>query len=348
MNVHFSYKVSKTPDIEKEINHYVEKLRKRLQVFRPELVHLKGVVEENSPREGFLVSLNLRLPSGQMASQERAPSASAALRSAFDDLLQQLTKHKDLLRNQHRWPRRRRVAEVREEPQVPFEQTLAAVHAPTVSREDISLYINANLQRLQRYVERELRYRESTDQMEADSILVEEVIDEAVATALDDASEKPEKLALEPWLYRLALRAMDALSTGGRAGEEGVPLQRSARARNVRGSDEAHLQYHQPDEQLIAQDVIPDRSVATPEDIAASDEMVTLIEAALLGATAEQRETFLLYAVEGFTVDEITVITGRKEEEIRRSVAEAREHLRKSVPRGNEFRDKLLQHSRTA
>ena len=39
MNVHVSYKVSKTPDVEKEINHYVEKLNKRLQVFRPELVH---------------------------------------------------------------------------------------------------------------------------------------------------------------------------------------------------------------------------------------------------------------------------------------------------------------------
>src|SRR5947209_3230103 len=117
MNVHFSYKVNKTPDIEREINQHVEKLQKRLQVFRPELVHLKGIVEENSAREGFLVSLNLRLPSGQMASQERAHSAGAALRAAFDDLLQQVTKHKDMLRNQHRWPRRKRVAEVREEPQ---------------------------------------------------------------------------------------------------------------------------------------------------------------------------------------------------------------------------------------
>ena len=31
MNVHISYKVQKTPDIEKEINHLIEKLRKRLQ-----------------------------------------------------------------------------------------------------------------------------------------------------------------------------------------------------------------------------------------------------------------------------------------------------------------------------
>ena len=52
MNVHVSYKVQKTPDIEKEINHQIEKMRKRLQVFKPELVHLKAILEQNSPREG--------------------------------------------------------------------------------------------------------------------------------------------------------------------------------------------------------------------------------------------------------------------------------------------------------
>ena len=101
MNVHISYKDRKTPDIEKEINHLVDKLRKRLQVFRPELVHLRGVVEQSSAREGITVSLNLRLPSGQMAAQKSASNASSAVKVAFDDLLQQISKHKDLLRNSH-------------------------------------------------------------------------------------------------------------------------------------------------------------------------------------------------------------------------------------------------------
>ena len=99
MNVHISYKDRKTPDIEKEINHLVEKLRKRLQVFRPELIHLRGVVEQNSAREGITVSLNLRLPSGQMAAQRSASTASSAVKAACDDLVQQISKHKDLLRN---------------------------------------------------------------------------------------------------------------------------------------------------------------------------------------------------------------------------------------------------------
>src|SRR5437868_4308459 len=133
MNVHISYKVHKTPDIEKEINHHIEKLGKRLQVFRPDLIHLKGVIEQNSPREGFIISLNLRLPSGQMAVQHSAATANTALKAAFEDLLQQLNKHKAQLRNTRNWPRWRRVENERPQPQVPFETTLAAVKTPTIS-----------------------------------------------------------------------------------------------------------------------------------------------------------------------------------------------------------------------
>src|SRR5438874_4356380 len=106
MNVHVSYKIQKTPDIEKEISHQIEKLGKRLQVFRPDLVHLKAALEENSLREGTQVSLNLRLPSGQLATQEKAPNARAALKSAFDDLSHQINRHKELLRASHKCRRR--------------------------------------------------------------------------------------------------------------------------------------------------------------------------------------------------------------------------------------------------
>src|SRR5437867_12342767 len=98
MNVHISYRVHRTPDVEKAINHLIEKLRKRLQVLRPELVHLKGNIEQNSPREGIIVSFNLRLPSGQMAVQESASTAPAATNAALDDPSHQITKHKDLPR----------------------------------------------------------------------------------------------------------------------------------------------------------------------------------------------------------------------------------------------------------
>jgi DNA-directed RNA polymerase specialized sigma24 family protein len=330
MNVHIGYKVRKTPDIEKEVHQQVEKLRKRLHVFRPELVHLKGLIEENSPREGIVVSLNLRLPSGQMAAQKKAPMPSAALKAAFDDILQQITRHKDLLRSAHKFPRWRRGKETRPARQVPFEETLASVQAPVVCGEDIRSYVNVNLSRLERFVERELYFRETWEQIEADSISKEEVIDEAIARALGDGGDKPERLALEPWLYRLAMRAIDDMAANAHEHNGSVHLEDSARKRNVRGSDEAELQFHQPDEAILGEMVIADRRVSTPEQIASSDEMLRLVETALRGTDRSAREAFILQAVEGFTDDEIAAITDRKAAEVRASVLIACEHLRKS------------------
>jgi DNA-directed RNA polymerase specialized sigma24 family protein/ribosome-associated translation inhibitor RaiA len=342
MNVHISYKGRKTPDIEKEINHLVEKVRKRLQVFRPELVHLRGVVEQNSAREGITVSLNLRLPSGQMAAQKSASTASSAVKAAFDDLLQQISKHKDLLRNSHKW-QRRRVADFRPQSQVAFEDTVAAVHVPTASSEDIRSYVNASLGRLERFVERELYFRETAEQITVDCVSKEEVIDEAIARALSDGAnggEKPESIALEPWLYRLALRAMDDLSASNPESLLSVHLEDSARRPNVRASDEPELQFHQPDETLTGENVIADRRMSTPEDIASSDEMITLVQFALGSADRADREAFILHALEGFSLDEIGIITDRKPDEVRSSIEHARAHLRHLAPLANRFKSK--------
>jgi RNA polymerase sigma factor (sigma-70 family) len=330
MNVHFSYRDHRTADVEKEVHHLIEKLRKRLQVFRPELVHLKGAIEQNSPREGTTVSLNLRLPSGQMAVQKSAPSASMALKAAADDLLHQLSKHKDLLRNWRKWPRRRR-ADFRPDSEVRFEDTVAAVQVPAISGDDIRSFVNANLIRLDRFVERELYFRETSEETTADSVSKEEVIDEVIARALGDGADKPDRLALEPWLYQLAMRALDDLSRRSPESVDSIHLEDSARKRNVRASDEAELQFHQPDETLTEESVIADKRTATPEEIASSDEMITLVQLALDGAQRPDRESFVLHAVEGFSVEEIAAITDRKPDEVRTSIAAAREHLRHST-----------------
>src|SRR6202166_1294928 len=165
MNVHISYRLHKTPAVEKDIQHHIEKLRKRLQVFRPELIHLKGMVEEISAREGTCVSLNLRLPSGQMAVQSKAATAAAAVKTAFEDLLQQVNKHKELLRSSHKWRRRQHDVPARKNISVPFEDTVAVVFPTMVSAEDIRSYVNVNLSRLERFVEREIYFRETAEQV---------------------------------------------------------------------------------------------------------------------------------------------------------------------------------------
>jgi RNA polymerase sigma factor (sigma-70 family) len=346
MNVHISYRLHKTPAVEKDIQHQIEKLRRRLQVFRPELIHLKGMVEEISVREGTSVSLNLRLPSGQMAVHAKASTAAAAVKTAFEDLLQQVNKHKELLRSSHKWPRRRHEASARHNLSVPFEQTLAAVFPAMVSAEDVRSYVNVNLSRLERFVEREIYFREASDFIAPDSITKDEVIDETIAAALSDGgdgknSDKPERLALEPWLYRLAMHALDELSRPDGTNGSAVHLEASARKQNVKASDEPELQFHQPDEAIIEESIIADGRVATPEQIVGSDEMMRLIASALHDVSPAHREAFILHAIEGFGVDEISAITGAPPESVSLSISAARDHLRQSPSFVRQFKGRF-------
>jgi RNA polymerase sigma factor (sigma-70 family) len=346
MNVHVSYKVPKSSDIEKEISHQIEKLRKRLQVFRPELVHLKAVLEQNPAHEGIHVSLNLRLPSGQLTAEEKASSPTAALKSAFDELVQQINRHKEILRSSHKWRRWRGGPQESPEPGVPFEQTVAAVLPPIISSDDIRSYVNANLSRLERFVDRELYFRHADAELSEDGLTTNEVVDEVIARALSDG-DRPELLALEPWLYRLAMQAMDEMNARLHDLESPVHLEDSRRRQNVLASDEPALQFHQADEGWTKESVIPDRRLTTPEQAAYADEMIALVQAALRGADRIDREAFLLYGIEGFSLPEIAGITGRHPEAVRESIDRAREQVRNAPSVAQEFPKELIAKSRT-
>jgi RNA polymerase sigma factor (sigma-70 family) len=348
MNVQISYKgLEKTPDVESTVQQHIQKLERRLQLFRPELVSLHGSVLQKSPRAGFVVALNLKLPSGDLAAEQSNQNAAMAVRASFDALIGQLTSHKDLLRNHHQFPGRRRGSPRHPVGQVPFEETLAAVKLDSVSNEDLSSYIDANLPRLRRFVARELRAREDEERIERGSISVDDVIGEAIGNALSDSHERPQKLGLEPWLYRLSIEAIDHIARGDSGGSN-IPLEGPERPRNEDGSDENVLQFHQPDDDLSSRSISVDHQIANPEDLAAKDEIITLVERTLRDAGRHEREAFILYTVEGFTIEEITDITQRSAEEVKRDVHTAREHLKKALPVRDALSDRLIEHSRTA
>jgi RNA polymerase sigma factor (sigma-70 family) len=346
MNVHFSYKVEKTADLESLLQQQTGKLNRLLQVFRPELVHLKGSVVENATHEGYGVSLNLRLPSGQIAAQELSGTVVGAVKAAFGELNKQLKKHKELLRNQHSWPRRRgpRSAMVGT---VPFEQTVAAVRPELVSTQDISGYIDVNLSRLRRFIERELAHRESDGRLVPEQIAVDDVISEAIAHALDENHDKPERMRLEPWLYRLSLNAIDRLASDG--SEEGrIPLERSQETGQASDMVEPVAQFSEPQAGLYVENAIADSTAQTPEDIAARNELIGLVERSLRDAGRDRREAFILYTVEGFTVEEIADISNRSAEQVRAAIRDAREHLQNALPLRDPLKDKLVEYAKTA
>ncbi len=341
MNVHFTYKLGKSPKIEEYLQSQIEKLGPRLHVFNPDMISLRGLIEE-APKSGFTVALNLRLPAGQMAARASAETLHAAIRISFEDLTEQLGKHKEHLRSEYRYPRVRGSERQRIVPQVAFENTLAAVKPETISSGDVAGFVNANLERLQRYIERELRFRRNSGQRRLMEISAEEVIDEVIASALDEHRPRPEKIALEPWLYRLSRSAMDRLGNQLESGPKSVPLN-DAELHPVEDVDgEEMMQFYHPDETVTNENLIADRRGSTPEDDASREELMTMVERALRKATKHQREAFLLFTMEGFRLAEIAAITERTAEQVQADVTVAREHLRRSLVSAGERRQKLV------
>jgi DNA-directed RNA polymerase specialized sigma24 family protein len=66
------------------------------------------------------------------------------------------------------------------------------------------------------------------------------------------------------------------------------------------------------------------------------------VESALAGAKAEEREAFILSAIEGFTVKEIAAIAERPSREIEAHLLAARERLQQALPRSTPMRERLL------
>jgi RNA polymerase sigma factor (sigma-70 family) len=230
---------------------------------------------------------------------------------------------------------------------VPFEQTLAAVLPPTISADDIGLYVNANLARLERFIERELYFRDVEDEKTEASLATADVVNEVIARALGDG-DRPEKIALEPWLYRLALDAIGEMTARLHELESSVHLEDSRRPQNVQASDEPALQFHQSDEGWTRESSIADRRVANPEETAYSDEITALVQGALRGVSRSDREAFLLYGIEGFSLNEIATITGRHSEAVRESVERARECVRNAPTVAREFDKNLFVRARTS
>jgi RNA polymerase sigma factor (sigma-70 family) len=365
MNLHFSFKSAKTSDAEKEIQSHVHKLERFLHAFRPELVHLHGTVAAGR-HEGISANLNLRLPTGQLFATNEGDNDTAALKAAFTDLLTQLKRHKELLRSEHKWRRSKRTSIRVSDMEHIVKDALerAALHPPkyqngkvhdeitvhhfdehnrNLFQADVRAYINANVAKLERFIDRELRFFESNGQLEPDQVGREEVLDEIVVSALS-AEEKPANVSVERWLYKLAIRAIQSVATANHDGAE-VHLEARVGGQNVSGTDDALLQYHQPGEVISRADLIPDEHFGNPEEIAANDEWIDQLEQALRGASPEQRESFILYAIEGFTVAEISHVTERPPERIKQAIAAARSLLMKKLPSSNVLKQKLIQHS---
>jgi RNA polymerase sigma-70 factor (ECF subfamily) len=210
--------------------------------------------------------------------------------------------------------------------------TVSLQRAQAGDREAFITLAEQHLPSLYRFVAREIRYHEALGNLQPSEVDVEDVLDEVFVTALRQLHRMPRRATFKGWLRHLVLQVMrrtvrasqrrrryerirleDPLPAGPGIDESGYPL-------------EARRTW---------KDIIPDRSIPTPEEAVMLEETWHGLEAALNQLPAEQREAFLLRAVEGLSYAEIAAMLGRPLQRVKSSYRAAWGALRRRFFDGN-------------
>jgi ribosome-associated translation inhibitor RaiA len=108
MKISLSYRGLEAHDgFEKLVTQYCGKMGKLLTAYDPDLVQCHGAVEFHRKKSEYALSVNLVLPTATLHVVNTAKDVHSTVQRAFTDLEAQLKKHKDKLRHDHEWKRKR-------------------------------------------------------------------------------------------------------------------------------------------------------------------------------------------------------------------------------------------------
>ena len=281
-----------------EINRQVLRLEREAGVFPPRRTHLHCALWRGAEgRAG--VTLTLRVGDTEMRSRGEDPSPVAATRRAFEELRRQLAAHTAESREEGFWSR----TSLNRGPQGDGRR------AEPESKREAAEVIEHHLSGLYDFVRREITGREATGILPAGDLTPEEVVDEVAVASLEGFAERPREMDFSRWLYQLALDALE---------------RRAEQIKAERGSVQRL-------EDMRPEDLLADEHRPAPEEAAARPEFRRHIDRTLAGLPRRWRQAFVLYSVEGLTLEEVARVTRLPVDSAHRLIEMAREYLRERL-----------------
>jgi ribosomal subunit interface protein len=317
----------------KRLREVVEELIARLDRHSPnspaDTIFLRLFVDENAARRLYHVSLTCDVPGRMLAAQEERHDAEEAIREAFTEIGRQLEKHKETLSHSSFYKRLGRREELR-------RQKAEAVPAEDRERELFSTLAERHLKNLYNFARREIAYYLATGDLPPGEVTAEDVVDATLLQAYREFVKEPSGREIRNWLIGLALEKVEAevkRSKAERAGrvhiEEDIP--ETPPVREVWTLGDEIMDFYQPDEDQKLEDIIPDLTTPTPEQILESRELQRYINRTLATLPRVWRKAFTLHYVEGAPVAEIARMTRQAESEVESHLEYTRDYLRQRL-----------------
>jgi ribosomal subunit interface protein len=108
MKINLSFRGLETHNgFERLVTRQCEKMDKLLTAYDPDLVQCHGAVEYHRKKNRYALSVNLVLPTATLHAVHTAKDVHSTVQRAFRELGSQLKKHKEKLRHEHEWKRKR-------------------------------------------------------------------------------------------------------------------------------------------------------------------------------------------------------------------------------------------------
>ena len=95
------------PQVEEHLEKKIQKVQDLLPTFDDDAVKLDVALEKHARREEYYASLTLAIPRKTLRATEKGFDVFNAMNAAFDELLREVKKFKDMLKREHTYKARR-------------------------------------------------------------------------------------------------------------------------------------------------------------------------------------------------------------------------------------------------
>jgi RNA polymerase sigma factor (sigma-70 family) len=218
--------------------------------------------------------------------------------------------------------------------------------AKEAKREEFFQQVAPVLGPLKDYIKRQLRVAYLNLQLRTEAPFTSaDILDEVILTAYEIFDKKPQGLSLEQWLYQLASRKLENYLS--RASKRDVRRRSlESLAEKEVGTLEERMTTDAEGEVMLEQDLYdteynlqpeftPPAYQSDPSELVEREDELRQIVRALSRVPEKERTIFELYAVEGFSKDEVAKIADVSPEMVPEIVEQVRAEVRRALQGGS-------------
>lgn len=294
------------------IERQSQKIRKLLPTFSGEVLDLTVSMERLPRGSQYQTSLVLTIPQRAIRVEEIEDNPTSSVLNAFVELRRRVKRFKSQLNREKLWRR-----------QPPASTAEASVQ----STRELENTINDNLEKVENYIRRELMHLSLAGNIPPGIVETQALVDEVFLEVSSQTESKPVNLSLEQWMFQMARRKIQSRISELDSHRDDPHLEETAGRQS--NWDDEDLNFFQPDESLRIEDLLQDRGSMNPEELLQRDEIEQQMQKTIAKLPPSIRESFVLFALEGFNSDEVAMITGKEPREVLADVEKARESLRR-------------------